>query len=119
MEVAPGPGAPPTHFALRLTAGATVTLADAGQRVRLAPGERFFLDLGDGYAWSVAVGDEAVVHRVAGAPAPGADQPGQGVFEARGPGRTILTAAGDPACAAAVPACLLPSLFLEVEVVVG
>jgi hypothetical protein len=43
----------------------------------------------------------------------------QGVYEAKAPGKTTLTATGDPACRRATPACAAPSrlftLTLEVR----
>jgi hypothetical protein len=73
----------------------TVTLAQNGSALTLHVGDRFLLDLGSGFDWTVTVADPMVVSRavnitvVAGA---------QGVYEAQAPGETRLSATGKPVC---------------------
>ena len=106
LVVAGGP--PPTQR--------TITLADNGQTVQLAVGDRFLLDLGTGYTWSVQIADPSVVLRVSGVlPIVGA----QGLFEARSAGTTTLTATGGYPCQQATPPCELPSIRFKITLIVG
>jgi hypothetical protein len=93
-----------------LVSPAEVTLAANGGTVLLRVGERIRLALGPPLEWTPAVGDPAVLRRVGDA--------GQGVYEAVRPGRTELTAVGDPPCRRARPACMAPSLLFRVHVLV-
>ncbi len=93
----------------------TVTLADNGQTITLHTGERFLLSLGEGYDWTVTPGDQAIVTRVVNVLT---IRGSQGLYEARNPGRTTLTAIGDPACRKAQPPCALPSRVFRIEVAV-
>ena len=92
-----------------------MTLADDGTTVTLAVGERFLLNLGSEFDWSVSIADSAIVDRVrnvsviAGA---------QGLYEARAPGRTTLSATGDPPCRKSTPPCAAPSRLFGVDLVV-
>lgn len=75
-----GSGAPP--------APATVTLADNGRTMTLPVGGQFLLALGAG-DWTVHLSDPAVVARV---PNVTAIRGAQGIFVAKRPGRTTLSA---------------------------
>ena len=92
-----------------------MTLADDRTTVELALGERFLLNLGADFDWTVTIADPAVVDRVrnvsviAGA---------QGLYEARAAGRTTLTATGDPLCRRSTPPCAAPSRLFQVDIVV-
>ncbi len=92
-----------------------VTLDDGGQTLQLQAGQRFLLALGTGFDWTVTVGDPYVVSRVADVPVP---EGAQGIYEAKQPGRTTLTAVGDPPCRKATPPCGAPSRLFRVEIVV-
>ena len=83
----------------------TVTLADDGQVVTLAHGTSFLLALGSDNDWKVQVGDETVVSRV---PNISVIAGAQGVYAAKQPGQTTLTASGDPVCRTAQPPCGAP-----------
>ena len=74
----------------------TLTLDDQGETIRLVVGERFLLNLGEGYTWDVGVSDEAVVSRVRNITV---IRGAQGVYEALRPGTTTLSAVGDPPAA--------------------
>jgi hypothetical protein len=100
----PGPAAP-----------RTVTLADAGRTVELRVGERFLLDLGEGYDWTVEIADETIVSHV---PDPAAPTGTQGQFQANRTGQTELTAVGEPGCRKVTPPCARPSRLVEISLVV-
>jgi hypothetical protein len=107
-------GGTPTPGAI-LASPQTVTLADAGATIALHPGDRFLLALGEGYDWTVTIGDPAIVSRVPNIlPVRGA----QGVYEAHTAGQTTLTATGDPACRKAQPPCMMPSRQFQVQIIV-
>jgi hypothetical protein len=92
-----------------------VTLADEGQTLTFQVGQSFLLFLGENYNWSATVGDSAVVGHVPNVfVIPGS----QGLFQARQPGHTTLTATGDPACRQAQPPCAAPSMVFSVQIVV-
>ncbi len=95
--------------------GRSVTLDDSGKTVTLQPGDRFLLNLGEGYNWDVTIADQNVVSRVVGVLT---IRGSQGLFEARQPGTTTLTATGDPVCRSQQPACEAPSRMFEVQIVV-
>jgi len=90
----------------------TVTLAQNGQTLDLVVGERFLLQLGDGYVWAARVADPAVVGRAVNvAVVRGA----QALYEAKQPGTTTLEASGDPPCRQARPPCAAPSLLFHIQ----
>lgn len=93
----------------------TVTLADDGQTITLQPGQRFLLDLGADYNWTVTVDDPAIVSRVVNVLT---IRGSQGLYEAHQPGRTTLSATGDPICRQAQPPCGAPSRLFRLQVVV-
>jgi hypothetical protein len=97
------------------TSARTVILAENGQTITLRTGDRFLLNLGEDYDWTVESGDETILSRVVNV----LDGRGsQGLYEARRAGRTTLTAKGDPVCRKAQPACALPSRTFRIGVVV-
>jgi len=92
-----------------------VTLADDGQTLTFQVGQSFLLFLGNNYKWSATAGDPAVVSHVPNVfVIPGS----QGLYQARRPGHTTLTASGDPACRQAQPPCAAPSMVFSVQIVV-
>ncbi len=92
-----------------------VTLADNGKMLTLHPGDRFLLQLGDEYNWTVSVEDQSIVSRLVNVlPIRGA----QGIYEAKRAGRTELTAVGDPKCRQARPPCGMPSRLFRLSLVV-
>ncbi len=93
----------------------TVTLADDGQTLRLHPGQRFLLNLGEGYDWTVIPADPEIVSRVVNVQT---IRGSQGLYEAHKPGRTTLTATGDPPCRKVKPPCTIPSRLFRLQVVV-
>jgi hypothetical protein len=108
VTVVPAPARTPTPVVL--ASPAEVTLAANGGTVLMRPGERVRLVLGPPFEWTPAVADPTVLRRAGDAD--------QGVYEAVRPGQTELTAAGDPPCRRARPACMAPSLLFRVGVVV-
>ena len=105
----------PTPFPTAPGTVRTVTLDDSGKTVDLRVGQRFLLALGPGWDWSVAVSDPSVVSRVVNITVL---QGAQGVYEAKRPGRTALSAVGDLPCRKSQPPCLAPSRVFEVEILV-
>jgi len=111
------PAALPTPTAVLLAPDAgpmVVTIANDGTTLHLAVGQQFTLDLGNGADWRVKVADEQVVLHVTGVPMPAG---AQGVYEARKPGATVLTAVGSPHCTSGV--CPLFRLGFSVAITVG
>lgn len=96
-------------------AGPSVTLADDRSTVTLTVGERFLLNLGAEFDWTVLIADPAILVRV---PNISVILGAQGLYEARAKGRTTLSAVGDPPCRKSTPPCAAPSRSFEVEVVV-
>ena len=111
------PAALPTPTAVPLASDAApivVTIANDGTTLHLAVGQRFTLDLGNGEDWMVKVADEQVVQHVTGVPLPAG---AQGIYEARKPGATVLTAVGSPHCTSGV--CPLFRLGFSVSITVS
>ena len=95
------------------SAGRTVTLANDGTSLQLHVGDRFLLDLGTGFDWTVNVANQNIVSRVVNiAVIRGA----QGVYLAHQAGQTTLTAVGDPPCRQAKPACAVPSRAFKITI---
>jgi hypothetical protein len=94
----------------------SVTLADDGKTVNLKVGQRFLLNLGEGYDWAPTVTDQNVVSRVVGILV---IRGAQGIYKAHAPGTVTLTASGDPTCRQSKPACAMPSRLFKVNLVVG
>lgn len=92
-----------------------VTLENQGQTISLRVGESFMLKLGEGYFWQVNIGDPTVLERVNNVPL---EQGAQGVYRALRVGSINLQATGDPLCLQAQPACGMPSILVEMMVVV-
>lgn len=92
-----------------------ITLADSGRQVSLAPGQQILFQLSENYTWKIQVADPAVLGKLQTATPPGGSQ---GVFEARQPGQTSLTAVGDPLCRSAKPPCAVPSIRFQIEILV-
>jgi hypothetical protein len=96
-------------------AGKIITLADQGSTITLSRGDTVLLNLGEAYTWDITVSDPNVISRepnltvVRGA---------QGVYAARQSGTAVLTAAGDPLCRQAKPACGMPSIQFKITVLV-
>lgn len=106
----PPPAASPTAGAMP-----TITQANNGTTVNLAAGRQVLLALDSGHDWVVTVEDVTVLTPVVGAVLP----PGtQGVYTASQPGRTTLTAVGEPLCRKAQPPCGAPTLRFRVRIAV-
>ena len=93
----------------------TITMDDAGQTIVLHVGDRFLLDLGAGYDWTITIDNPAVISRVADITVV---QGAQGVYEALSPGDAALTATGDPLCRQTQPPCGAPSRSFQIQIVV-
>ncbi len=93
----------------------TITLAQDGQTIQLDVGDRFLLDLGSDFNWTVTVADQTVVSRVIGVLV---IKGAQGLYEAKRPGQTELTAVGDPPCRQTRPPCGMPSRLFRLQIIV-
>ena len=96
--------------------GKILTLGQNNQEIVLQKGERFLLNLGSNYDWSLNVGNNTVISRV---PNVMVIQGAQGLFEAHNGGNTTLEATGDPPCLKATPRCGMPSILFKVNVSVS
>ncbi len=96
--------------------GRVITLDDNGKTITLQVNETFLLKLGEEYDWNITIDDQAVLSRkvnvlvIRGA---------QGIYEAHKPGRTTLSAIGDPPCRRATPPCAAPSRLFRLYIVVA
>ena len=89
-------------------------MSDNGSTLHLAVGRRFLLDLGDSLIWAVTVADPAVVAAVPGATV---GLGSQGLYEARAPGSTTVSAVGSAPCSSGP--CPLFRVGFRITVVVG
>jgi hypothetical protein len=83
--------------------------------ITLHVGERFLLQLGEEYEWTVEIDDPTVVSRVTGVTT---IKGSQGLFEARRRGSAMVLAAGEPPCYHEQPPCEQPSHGFRLDVVV-
>lgn len=79
-------------------------------------GERFLLNLGEGYTWEVEISDQAVVGRVRNITVV---RGAQGVYEGLQPGTATLNAVGDSVCRQSKPPCGMPSTLFTITIVVN
>lgn len=97
------------------TAGSlVVTQVDNGATLRLVVGQEFLLDLGSSLDWAATVADLDVVSRVIGVLVV---QGAQGIYEARAPGTTVLSAIGSPNCSSGI--CPLYRVAFKVTITVN
>jgi hypothetical protein len=92
-----------------------VTLADNGRTITLHVGQRFLLDLGADYNWTVTVDHPLILSRVVNVLV---IRGAQGLYEAHSPGYATLTATGDPVCHSAQPPCEIPPREFQIHIVV-
>ena len=92
-----------------------VTLRDQGRTIKLRVGQTFVLQLDQLHTWDIQIADQRVLGQVSDRrEGPGA----QGAYQALAPGQTTLEAQGEPACRAANPPCMLPTIAFSVTIVV-
>jgi hypothetical protein len=96
--------------------GLIVGLQDQGKTVVMHVGDRFLLQLGEVFDWTVTSSDDTVVGRVINVMV---IKGAQGLYEGRKAGEATLNAVGDPLCRTSTPACMVPSISytLHVQVV--
>ena len=93
-----------------------ITLDQNNHEIILSKGERFLLNLGSNYDWSLNIDNSTVISRV---PNVMVIQGAQGLFEAHDDGKTVLTATGDPLCRQSVPRCGMPSILFKLDITVS
>lgn len=92
-----------------------LTLADNRTTVTVPLGSEVLLRLGDAYAWDVTVDNTATLALLTG---PSLPTGAQAFYRAAAPGTAVIRAAGDPVCRRSTPACGMPSIAVEITVVV-
>ncbi len=120
IRVTPVPRAAPTSAPTLSptrsdTSPVIVTTADNRTTMHLVVGQEFLLDLGSNMDWTVTVADQRIVDRVIGSLVV---QGAQGLYAARAPGTTVLSAVGSPPCASG-GACPLFRLGFRLTIVVA
>ena len=91
----------------------TITLDDNGKSITLHVGQDFLLKLGETYNWDVQIDNQTVVSRVMNIMVV---RGAQGIYDAHVPGNATLSAAGDPQCRSATPACAMPSILFQLHI---
>ncbi len=76
-------------------------------------GDRFLLQLGEVFDWTVTSSDDTVIGRV---PNITVIRGAQGLYEGRKAGEADLNAIGDPLCRSANPPCMVPSISFTLHV---
>lgn len=93
-----------------------VTLDQNNHEIVLSKGQRFLLNLGSNYDWSLNIDNNTVISQV---PNVMVMQGAQGLFESHVDGKTTLTATGDPPCLQSVPRCGMPSILFKLDIIVS
>jgi hypothetical protein len=78
-------------------------------------GDRFLMQLGEEYDWTVSISDESILSRLINVTVV---RGAQGIYEADRAGSATLSATGDPACRKVEPPCAAPSRLLQIEIAV-
>jgi hypothetical protein len=90
-----------------------ISQGQLSQPIELAIGQRFTIQLDEGFTWEVRVAESGILLLLSD-PVVG---PGFTVsFEAVQAGQSQLEISGDPLCRQATPPCMRPSLFFSVVV---
>jgi len=111
LETLPAGTPPPITFPPG--GGLIVGLQDQGRTVIMHVGDRFLLQLGEVFDWTVTSSDDTVVGRVVNITV---IRGAQGLYEGRKPGEATINAIGDPLCRSSKPACMLPSVSYTIHV---
>jgi hypothetical protein len=93
--------------------GLIVGIDDQGRTVVMHVGDRFLLQLGEVFNWTVTSSDDTIVGRV---PNITVIRGAQGLYEGRKAGEATLNATGDPLCRSSKPACMVPSISYTLHV---
>lgn len=107
--------ATPVASVARPSPVAEVTVRDDGGTLELAAGQRFLLNLGQGYDWTVTISDSSIVQRVV---YDMINRDAQGLYEAERPGEAAVSATGEPRCRRAPPGCDVPPQTFTLTVTV-
>jgi hypothetical protein len=104
-----------------VTGPATLTEADNGATVRLAPGQRVIVVLSSQgmLSWHVPAARGASVRRLGASGGYPARRPARATFSATRRGSATLNAVNDAQCLHAQPACMIPQQAWQVTIVVS
>lgn len=92
-----------------------LTLENAEKGAALHVGETLTLTLGN-RGWRFRVGDPTIVKRISD---PGGDPDAPVVFQALRAGQTLIYATSDPPCRQSTPPCMMPTLLVQIPVIVA
>jgi len=107
------PAGTPAPITFPAGGGLIVGLQDQGKTVVMHVGDRFLLQLGDVFLWTVTSSDDSVVGRVINVMV---IKGAQGLYEGRKAGEATITAIGDPFCRSSSPPCMTPSISYTIHV---
>jgi hypothetical protein len=93
--------------------GLIIGLQDQGRTVVMHVGDRFLLQLGDVYDWTITSSDDSVVGRVITVMVISGSQ---GLYEGRKVGNATLNMVGNPSCRSSQPPCEMPSISFTLHV---
>jgi hypothetical protein len=93
--------------------GLIIGLQDQGRTVLMHVGDRFLLQLGDVYDWTITSSDDSVVGRVITVMVISGSQ---GLYEGRKVGNATLNMVGNPSCRSSQPPCEMPSISFTLHV---
>lgn len=93
----------------------TIPLDQNNKEIHLDVGKRFLLNLDEKYDWNVNVDNQTVVNRVINIME---NQNMQWIYKSNVPGKSTITATGNPICLKETPPCKLASIILRVNVIV-
>jgi hypothetical protein len=113
VPMATSPAGTPAPITFPPGGGLIVGLPDQGRMVIMHVGDRFLLQLGDFFDWTVTSSDIKVVARV---PNITVIRGAQGLYEGLKAGEATLTAIGEPTCRSANPPCMTPSISFTIQV---
>jgi hypothetical protein len=113
VPAATSPAGTPAPVTFPPGGGLIVGLDDQGRTVVMHVGDRFLLQLGEVFEWTVTSSDDSVVGRV---PNITVIRGAQGLYVGRKAGEATLNAIGDPLCRTSQPACMMPSISFTLHV---
>jgi hypothetical protein len=113
VPAATSPAGTPPPITFPPGGGLIVGIGDQGKTVVMHVGDRFLLQLGEVFDWTVTSSDDTVVGRV---PNITVIRGAQGLYEGRKVGEATLNGIGDPLCRSSQPPCMVPSISFTLHV---